>query len=85
MELASSDSDHFHFLSFFSPDRLLDLILDHTSPLKDLLVPKRLLTSQQTWDRQPVLSSVSVLCPMHLSHQDNCNTIMTTDSILLAI
>jgi hypothetical protein len=70
MELVSYDSEHFHFLSFLSPIRLLDPILDHTSPLKDILVPKRLLTSQQARDRPPDLSSVSELCLVHLSHQD---------------
>jgi hypothetical protein len=60
----------FIFEHFSSPIRLLDLFSDHTSPQKDLLVPKRLLTSQQSRDRPPDLSSVSELCPVHLSHQD---------------
>jgi hypothetical protein len=60
----------FRALSFLSLVRLLDLILDHTSPLKYLFVPKRLLTSQEARDRPPNLSSVSELCPVHLSHQD---------------
>jgi hypothetical protein len=42
MELVLANSDNFHFLVFFSPISLLDPILDHTSPLKDLLVHKRL-------------------------------------------
>jgi hypothetical protein len=70
MALVSSDSEHFHFRAFLSPVRILDLILDHTSPQKELLVPKRLLTNQQSWDRPPGLLSVSELCPVHLSHQD---------------
>ena len=70
MAQVSLHSEHFHFDHFSSPIRLLDPILDHTSPQKYLLVPKRLLTSQQARDRPPGLSSVSELCSMHLSHQD---------------
>jgi hypothetical protein len=70
MVLVLSDSEHFHFWAFLSPIRFLDPILDHTSPLKYLLVPKMLLTSQQAQDRPPDLSFVSELCPVHLSHQD---------------
>jgi hypothetical protein len=33
MELVSSDSEHFHFLAFFSPVRLLDPILDQNGKL----------------------------------------------------
>jgi hypothetical protein len=69
MALVSLDSEHFHFLAFLSLVRLLNPIQDHTSPLKDLLVPKSLLTSQQARDRPPSLSSISELCPVHLSHQ----------------
>jgi hypothetical protein len=70
MELVLSDSENFHFEPFLDLGSLLDPILDHTSPLKDLLVPKRLLTSQKTLDRPPSLSSISELYPVHLSNQD---------------
>jgi hypothetical protein len=53
-----------------SPIKLLDPNLDHTSPLKELLVPKRLLASHQAQDRPLGLFSVSELYPVHLSHED---------------
>jgi hypothetical protein len=49
----------FIFEPFLDLGSLLDPILDHTSPLKDLLVPKSLLTSQQARDRPADLSSIS--------------------------
>jgi hypothetical protein len=39
-------------------------------PTKDILVPKRLLTSHQDRDRPPNLFHVFELCHVHLSHQD---------------
>ena len=69
MELVLRNYENFHFLAFSRPGSLLDPILDHL-PTKDLLVPKRLLTSQQARDRPPGLFSISELYHVHLSHQD---------------
>jgi hypothetical protein len=70
MELVSFNSENFHFLAFFGPGAPPRSDFGSHLPTKDLLVPKRLLTSQQARDRPPGLSSVSKLCPVHLSHQD---------------